>query len=289
MRIFVGISMVVALAMISVGLASSGNSGAGVVVTEPTVTPVGDVAIDEVTPVPTSAASANTESERDQERARRDLDEDRCYYGDVSAESPVAGHLIIVDPGHGDNDLGTINSSFELHESDLVLNISRLLRNRLMRNGADVCMTRTQDVYLDLAERAAFANEQRGDAFVSVHLNSLPDSSNSYAMTMWGDEAKDLELAEVMLESLRYEMALPEWSYGEPNPMDPEEYRLDFLDSAMLRSAEMPAVLAEATFLSATWEAEAFRDGINDGTRWREHQAADALYAGLEEYFSLID
>jgi N-acetylmuramoyl-L-alanine amidase len=287
MRVFVGISVVIALAMIGVGLANNGDTRP--VPADPqlktptspgeaaaTPTPAPTIPVDN----PTGGGPAGNPSNNG-----RELDEDRCFYGASNAQSPLAGHLIVLDPGHGDEDLGTVNMTFELNESDLVLRISDFLKDRLVASGADVCLTRTDDVYIELAERSAFANEQEGDVFVSLHLNSLPDPSNSYSMTMWGVEAKDRFLAERLLETLRYELATPESFNGDPNPMDPEVYRIEFLDSYMLQSAEMPAVLAEATFLSAAWEAQAFLDGINDGSYWREHQVADALHAGLEDYF----
>jgi N-acetylmuramoyl-L-alanine amidase len=216
-------------------------------------------------------------------------DDPHCMSGDQSVETPLVGTTIIIDPGHGGEDLGTVNMAFELHESDIVLTISELLRDGLTASGANVCLTRVDDVYIELLERAEFANDRNGDAFVSVHLNSLPDPNESYTMTMWGNEAKDRFLAEKLLDSLVAELVEPATFNGEPNPMGSDSVWLDHLDSNMLRNAEMPAVLVEGTFLSATWEAQAFQSGIADGTHWREHQIASAIHEGLISYFAVFN
>lgn len=216
-------------------------------------------------------------------------DDDRCVSADPEAESVIRGLTVIVDPGHGGEDLGTVNEHFSITESELVLGISRLLRDRITELGAHACLTRDSDRNLALRQRAELANRWRGDVFVSIHLNHLSDPNEDYTMTMWGTEAKDRFLAETLLPVMAEALATPESYDGNPNPMSTEVVRLEDLDSSMLRSADMPAVLVEAAFLSNPWEARAFIDGIDDGTRWREHQIADALRDGLLAYFSAFN
>ncbi len=82
---------------------------------------------------------------------------------------------IVIDPGHGGHDTGTIGPE-GLMEKDLVLDVSlrlgRLLEARL---GADVVYTRDDDTFIPLETRTAIANEKQADLFVSVHANSSPD------------------------------------------------------------------------------------------------------------------
>lgn len=210
----------------------------------------------------------------------------RCAWGKEGAESPLAGRTVILDPGHGGDDLGTVNLEFGLFESEITLSIAERLRDRLVAAGATVCLTRIEDINVPLQERASFANEQDGDVFVSIHLNRYEDPQVDYTMTMWGQEQKDRRLAEVLLEELAAELSTPESYAGAPNPISQETARHEPLESSLLRLPDMPAVLVEAVFLSNPWEARAFAKGQADGTRWREEQIARAIEAGLTRYFA---
>lgn len=289
MRIFIGMVAVVSLALVGYGLYSSNVAESDTDDSERQAVSrqLTQQASD---PTPTMPANSPDAAETaDEPNTRPGSSDERCFAGVPDSDSAIAGQTIIVDPGHGGEDLGTVNNTFGLHETEFVLNISRLLKDLLVADGANVCMTRIEDVYIELVERAHFANEHDGDVFVSVHLNSLPDPTENYTMAMWGSEAKDRFLAEQLIEVLRHEMAIPEYHNSEPNPMNPDVYRIDPLDSRMLKTAEMPAVLIEAAFLSNHWEAQVFLDGVDDGSRWREVQIAEALHTGLENYFAAFE
>jgi N-acetylmuramoyl-L-alanine amidase len=79
---------------------------------------------------------------------------------------------VIVDPGHGGDNLGT-SSAAGIHEKDLTLDIGERVRQLVVERGFEAVMTRTTDETLSLLDRAATANRRHGDIFVSIHLNSL--------------------------------------------------------------------------------------------------------------------
>lgn len=81
---------------------------------------------------------------------------------------------IVIDPGHGGNDSGTIGARGTL-EKELTLNTAKLLYNRLKSSGADVYMTRTSDTYVSLASRVATSHYRNADAFISIHYDSIED------------------------------------------------------------------------------------------------------------------
>ncbi|HZZ14571.1 MAG TPA: N-acetylmuramoyl-L-alanine amidase, partial [Candidatus Sulfotelmatobacter sp.] len=84
---------------------------------------------------------------------------------------------IVIDPGHGGHDTGTIGPN-GLEEKDLVLEVSRRLGKLLeTRLGAEVVYTRKDDSFIPLETRTAIANQARADLFVSVHANSSHDSA----------------------------------------------------------------------------------------------------------------
>ena len=82
---------------------------------------------------------------------------------------------IVIDPGHGGHDTGTIGPN-GLEEKDLVLDVGRRLGKLLQtRLGAEVIYTRKDDTFIPLETRTAIANEEAADLFVSVHANSSHD------------------------------------------------------------------------------------------------------------------
>ncbi len=77
---------------------------------------------------------------------------------------------VILDPGHGGHD-GGAKGSWGM-EKDFNLDVAKRARNLLLRKGYQVKMTRSDDRFIPLAERASFANKHRNAVFVSIHFNS---------------------------------------------------------------------------------------------------------------------
>jgi N-acetylmuramoyl-L-alanine amidase len=79
---------------------------------------------------------------------------------------------IVIDPGHGGHDTGTVGPS-GLQEKDLVLDIAMRLKSLIEeRLEGEVILTRTDDVFVPLEERTAMANQTQADLFISIHANS---------------------------------------------------------------------------------------------------------------------
>jgi N-acetylmuramoyl-L-alanine amidase len=81
---------------------------------------------------------------------------------------------VVIDPGHGGHDTGAIGKS-GTREKDITLAISQKLAAALRERGLEVLLTRDDDRYVRLEDRAQFANESRGDLFISIHCNSAPN------------------------------------------------------------------------------------------------------------------
>jgi N-acetylmuramoyl-L-alanine amidase len=88
--------------------------------------------------------------------------------------------VVVLDPGHGGEKDGALSVEGR-REKDITLQIARLLRKRLEKQGARVVLTRGEDVTVDLPRRAAIANAEEADLFVSLHLNSAPGGPGSPA------------------------------------------------------------------------------------------------------------
>lgn len=108
---------------------------------------------------------------------------------------------IVLDPGHGGKDPGAVGPK-GLREKDVVLALARRIKPQLEARGYEVLMTRDQDVFVELADRARFANENRADLFVSIHTNASKNRSVRGVETYFLGVAKDRQSSETaMLEN----------------------------------------------------------------------------------------
>ncbi len=142
--------------------------------------------------------------------------------------------LIIIDPGHGGKDPGTIGRK-GTREKTIVLQISKYLRDLLQkRDKAKVLLTRTKDVFLALEDRVKFAKQKKRNwcgqdtgsnvdeakksricLFVSVHVNSHPQKSIQGLEIYYFGEAKDPRALEVAAREngMKFESDTPPWKY----------------------------------------------------------------------------
>src|SRR6185369_3060609 len=83
--------------------------------------------------------------------------------------------IVVIDAGHGGTDPGAISVSGEVSEKQLTLALASELRDLLVKRGrVRVAMTRADDRYLTLDERAAVARRLGAGLFVSLHIDSAP-------------------------------------------------------------------------------------------------------------------
>jgi N-acetylmuramoyl-L-alanine amidase len=92
-----------------------------------------------------------------------------------SPAAPERKLLVVLDPGHGGDDPGTIGAR-GLREKDITLAVARSAQRRLEARGFDVLLTRSADRTLSLEERTAIAEGANGEVFVSIHVNAAPRS-----------------------------------------------------------------------------------------------------------------
>ena len=83
--------------------------------------------------------------------------------------------IICIDPGHGGHDPGALGPT-GLEEKTVVLQVAKELRQLIQQEMPQyrVVLTRDQDIFVPLAERARMANEQQAHMFISIHANSSP-------------------------------------------------------------------------------------------------------------------
>lgn len=118
---------------------------------------------------------------------------DRIYASPIAKGRPI----VVIDAGHGGRDPGATSVSGQVHEKELTLALAQALRDELVRRGrVRVAMTRDDDRYLTLDDRAAVARRLNAAMFVSIHIDSaanpLARGASVYSLS---DVASDAEAA----------------------------------------------------------------------------------------------
>ena len=214
---------------------------------------------------------------------------------------------IVIDPGHGGHDTGTIGPH-GLYEKDLVLDVSKRLGKLLQsRLGAEVVFTRNDDTFIPLETRTSIANQEQADLFVSVHANSSRDSDARGVETYYLNFTSSPEALEVAarenaasdksiheLQDLVKTIALKE------KIEESREFASDVQQSlhaglsvktsglrdrgvkkapfVVLIGANMPSILAEISFLSNPGDEKRLK------TPDYRQRIAESLYRGISRY-----
>lgn len=90
---------------------------------------------------------------------------------------PLTNAVVILDAGHGGNDSGAVNAG--LSEKDVNLAMVRETGRILQQRGVKVLYTRSDDRFIPLPDRSAFANKNPGAVFVAIHMNSAANTNAS--------------------------------------------------------------------------------------------------------------
>jgi N-acetylmuramoyl-L-alanine amidase len=118
---------------------------------------------------------------------------DRIYGSPLARGRPI----VVIDAGHGGRDPGAKSVSGDIAEKDLTLALAGELRDDLVKRGrVRVAMTRDDDRYLTLEDRAAVARRLNAAMFVSLHMDSAPNAqARGASIYSLSDVASDAEAA----------------------------------------------------------------------------------------------
>ncbi len=116
---------------------------------------------------------------------------------------------ILIDPGHGGKDPGATRKN-SLREKDLNLRVAKQVYDILKKEkNVEVKMTRSDDTFISLGERARMSGKYEADVFVSIHTNAAKRSAASgFEVYFRSDKASDAEAAQTAAlenEALQYE------------------------------------------------------------------------------------
>lgn len=173
--------------------------------------------------------------------------------------------LIVIDPGHGGKDPGAI-SVYGFHEKTVNLNVALKVAAMLKDQGYSIILTRNSDKFIALDERAAIANRNNTDLFISIHADSCATNTiNGYTLYVSKSASNaslhlarsiDTQMANTGLKSKGTRMA---------------NYRV-------LTNTSCPAVMVEMGYLSNYLEAKKLKN------KSMQQKIANAIVAGIQSH-----
>lgn len=179
---------------------------------------------------------------------------------------------ITLDPGHGGKDSGAIGNG--LKEKQLTLAIATLIKNHLSDyEGVSVQLTREDDRFLELSERAALANRNGSDLFISIHINSsAAATSGGFETYIYNGQTSDKTAAAQNVIHAAIMKATPFFK-------DRGKKRANF---AVLRESNMSALLTESGFINSSSDASHLSKSYDLDKIARGHVAGIVALYGLK-------
>ena len=194
---------------------------------------------------------------------------------------PLDGLTVALDPGHGGYDGGARAHDSGVWEKELTLKIALAAAEELQKQGAQVYLTRRDDVHLsdsssgrarkraDLTERIKIADAVNADVFLSIHLNEYRDRAQNGPQVFYqkgGDEGRLLSgaLQQALIEELK-----------------PKKERKAMAGDYFVLRGKLPSALVECGFLSNAQEEKLLLD------KTYHHRIGRALAKGLEKWLAL--
>lgn len=196
------------------------------------------------------------------------------YSRPIQSAKPLLG-TVVLDPGHGGRDSGAVGPRTGVFEKDLNLSVAKRVQSALVEKGVKVVMTRSDDKFIPLEQRAVIANSVNPDCFVSIHFNA------STATIVKGFEVyysnnnpfgKDRLDRSISLGNAIAANLQGKWSTSNRGVRHASFY--------VTRHTRMPSVLVEVEFLSNT-ELEPMLTGD-----WFQKRAAAGIVEGIESFLS---
>ncbi len=213
----------------------------------------------------------------------------------------------MIDPGHGGKDPGTFLGN-DVKEKNIVLNLAQILAKKLeQRLRVEAVLTRNTDIFVPLENRTAFANMQKADLFLSLHVNAYKQGDvyglETYFLNMATDERavmlaarenatseksiSDLQkiLNDLMLNTKISESSKLAYDIQEGMMVQVRKKYENIRDLGVkqapfyvLIGADMPAILVEIGFLTNPVEKKRLQN------RKYLESIADGIVSGIENY-----
>lgn len=183
--------------------------------------------------------------------------------------------VIIIDAGHGGNDFGTFSVATPKYKEKLLnLTTASMLREYLKKLGYKTLMTRFDDRFISLDERAQFANTNKATLFVSVHYNSAPNKEAEGIEVFYYRSDKD------KARSTDSKLLAHAVNKHIITHTDAKSRGVKHGNLAVIRETTMPAILVEGGFLTNANELNKIKD-----TSYQK-RIAWGIAQGIHEYLT---
>lgn len=196
----------------------------------------------------------------------------------VNSETiPSKNFIVVIDPGHGGTDPGSIGYKTKIHEDKLNLQMSKLLKEKLENAGINVVMTRETDDALiegrgrqwkrdEMKARRELIVKTRPNMVISIHQNSYTNHSLRGAQVFYD---KKSETSKTIAENIQEQFKINlDKSIKVPSPGD----------YYMLKCSPAPSVIVECGFLSHPEEEMLLQ------TAEYQNKIIDSIYKGIVNF-----
>jgi N-acetylmuramoyl-L-alanine amidase len=195
-----------------------------------------------------------------------ELVEDKENHVVIIMQKVASSYTVVIDAGHGGKDTGAISVNKRLEKDfnlAMVLKIQQLLSKEPL---IKVVLTRDDDTFVELDDRAAIANNLEASLFVSIH-------GNSYAKTSKGTETYYYREASLAFAQTMHPHVVEATGFAD------KKVKKD--DFRVINKTKMPAILLEIGYLS---------NPIEDTEMYKEdfqNRVAASIVAGIKEYLHI--
>jgi len=184
--------------------------------------------------------------------------------------------VIIIDPGHGGKDPGAVAKD-GTREKDLNLDVAKRLNEKLLNLGFKTKMTRTEDVYVSLQERAVLANTNFADFYLSIHFNAFNEKTQGIETLYYPNTPTEIysinnkDVASIFHKEVTSKVNTTSRGITQR----PGLY--------VLNKTKMPAILTELGFMTNPQELKQMKTA-----EYRE-SSSKALTASIVRYFNEVE
>lgn len=181
------------------------------------------------------------------------------------AGSSLGLRTVVIDAGHGGKDPGAVSPDGKSYEKTFALDIATRLARKIRADypEVNVKLTREDDRFVTLGNRADIANKAGADLFISIHINaSTGSAANGYSVHVLGQSRKkDSDLYKANLDMVRRENSVilldDDYEPGAAgfDPSNPESY----IFMTLVQSAYLEQSITFAQMVSEHLDASPFR------------------------------